>query len=40
MEIKELKEGQEILDGRFKILRRLGSGAFGEIFKGKYRIFM
>ena len=28
-----LKEGQEILDGRFKIQKKLGSGAFGEIFK-------
>ena len=28
-----LSEGQEILEGRFKIQKRLGSGAFGEIFK-------
>ena len=28
-----LSEGQEILEGRFKIIKRLGSGAFGEIFK-------
>ena len=28
-----LNEGQEILEGRFKIIKRLGSGAFGEIFK-------
>lgn len=30
-----LQEGQEILEGRFKIIKKLGSGAFGEIFKGK-----
>jgi serine/threonine protein kinase len=28
-----LSEGMDILDGRFKIIRKLGSGAFGEIFK-------
>jgi serine/threonine protein kinase len=28
-----LADDQEILDGRFKICKRLGSGAFGEIFK-------
>ena len=30
-----LAEGQEILESRFKIIKKLGSGAFGEIFKGK-----
>lgn len=28
-------EGQEILEGKFKIIKRLGKGAFGEIYKGK-----
>ena len=32
-----LTEGQEILEGRFKVIKRLGSGAFGEIYKGIIR---
>ena len=27
-------EGQEILDKRYRVVKKLGGGAFGEIFKG------
>jgi len=33
-----LQDGQEILEGRFQIVKKLGSGAFGEIYKGKQSI--
>lgn len=38
MQANMLQEGQEILEGRFKIIKKLGSGAFGEIFKGISRL--
>ena len=34
---KMLQDGQEILEGRFQIIKKLGSGAFGEIYKGKFQ---
>ena len=30
-------EGQEILEKRYKVIKRLGGGAFGEIYRGKSR---
>jgi hypothetical protein len=27
-------ENQEILDKRYKVIKKLGGGAFGDIFKG------
>ena len=29
------EEGQEILDKRYRVIKKLGGGAFGEIYKGK-----
>ena len=29
------EEGQEILERRYRVLKKLGGGAFGEIYKGK-----
>ena len=34
-----LTEGQDILEGRFQIVKKVGSGAFGEIYKGKRYCF-
>jgi len=28
-------ESQEILDKRYRVIKKLGGGAFGEIYKGK-----
>jgi hypothetical protein len=28
-----------ILDGKYKIIKKLGAGAFGEIFRGKEPLF-
>ena len=28
-------EGQEILEKRYRVIKKLGGGAFGEIYKGK-----
>jgi len=30
-----IDDGAEILEGRYRVIKRLGSGAFGEIYKGK-----
>lgn len=32
----QLNEGQEILDGRYEVIKRINGGAFGEIYRGQY----
>ncbi len=32
----KLDDGQEILEGRYEVIKRLNGGAFGEIYRGKY----
>lgn len=31
-------EGQEILEKRYKVMKKVGAGAFGEIYKGKVHL--
>ena len=34
------EEGQEILDKRYRVIKKLGGGAFGEIYKGKWLAYL
>ena len=35
-----LDQGMEILEGRFRVIKRLGNGAFGEIYKVEIHTFI
>ena len=33
------QEGQEILEKRYKVMKKVGAGAFGEIYRGKNHVY-
>jgi hypothetical protein len=34
-----LKQDDEILEGRYRVIKKLGNGAFGDIYRGKVHLF-